>query len=136
LTDFYFNALIKHKKYNKFKAQGASSQAEKNRGRAMRKKNIGFDAIGPVMQNVVADFMRKFDPGLLKIHEAWAGIVGEKMVENAVPWAMKNKVLLVHVTSSIWIQELHFLKDDLIMKINQTLGEQAITDMIFKIGPV
>jgi hypothetical protein len=102
----------------------------------MRKKNTGFDSIGSVMQNIVTDFMRKFDPGLLKIHEAWPGIVDETMAENAVPWAMKNKVLLVHVTSSIWIQELHFLKNELIMKINQSLGEEAITDMIFRIGPV
>ncbi|MBU4316936.1 MAG: DUF721 domain-containing protein [Proteobacteria bacterium] len=102
----------------------------------MRKKNTGFDHIGSVVKDILGEFAQKYEPGILRISEAWEGIVGESLAQNAIPSAMKGKILIVNVASSIWIQELHFLKNDLIMKINRKLGAETVTEMKFKIGRV
>ncbi|KKK55968.1 hypothetical protein LCGC14_3069230, partial [marine sediment metagenome] len=38
------------------------------------------------------------------------------------------------VNSSTWIQQLRFLKKDLIAKINDALGKEMVSEIKFKIG--
>ena len=102
----------------------------------MRKKNMGFDHIGPIMKTVISEFYKKSDQGLLKIYAAWKETVDEAVAENSKPAAMKGKVLIINVSSSIWMHELYFLKNDLVQKINQSLGEKLVEELKFKIGPV
>ena len=101
-----------------------------------RKKNMGFDHIGTVMNLVVDAFYKNADQGLLKIYAAWQSIVNEAIAQNTKPSAMKGKVLIINVSSSIWLHELHFMKNDLIRRINQTVGATMVEELKFKIGPV
>ena len=102
----------------------------------MRKKNIHFDHIGSVMTSLLGDFMGKIHPELLRIHSAWSEIVEKQVAENSMPAAMKGKVLIVHVTSSIWLQELHFSKKEILHNINRKIGSEAVEEIKFKIGSV
>ena len=63
-------------------------------------------------------------------------IVGDVIAQNAKPAAFKGKVLLVHASSSTWIHQLQFLKQDMISKLNGALGKALIEDLKFKIGPI
>jgi predicted nucleic acid-binding Zn ribbon protein len=40
------------------------------------------------------------------------------------------------VTSSTWVHQLQFLKEEMIDKLNEGLGKSLIDDLKFKIGPV
>jgi len=66
----------------------------------------------------------------------WDRVVGENLACNAQPTAFKQRTLVVHVTSSVWLQELHFQKKDLIQRLNQAAGDRVIDDIRFKIGPL
>jgi predicted nucleic acid-binding Zn ribbon protein len=66
----------------------------------------------------------------------WDRIVGEHLACNAQPAAFKQRTLIVHVTSSVWLQELHFQKKDLIQRLNQAAGDRVVDDIRFKIGPL
>ena len=102
----------------------------------MRKKNMGFDHIGPVMKSVVNEFYKKADQGILKISAVWQEVVGEAIAANTKPATMKGKLLIVNVSSSIWVQELHFMKKDLVQKLNERVGAYLVEEVKFKIGPV
>jgi predicted nucleic acid-binding Zn ribbon protein len=38
------------------------------------------------------------------------------------------------VSSSVWLQELHFKKKELIEKLNQAAGSTVVEDIRFKLG--
>jgi predicted nucleic acid-binding Zn ribbon protein len=64
----------------------------------------------------------------------WDRVVGETLARNAQPEAFKHRILLVHVSSSAWLQELHFMKNELIERLNQAAGARVLEDIQFKIG--
>jgi predicted nucleic acid-binding Zn ribbon protein len=72
---------------------------------------------------------------MLKIFDLWVDAVGENISMNAKPAAFKGDLLLVHVSSSAWMHHLYFQKQELIEKINATLGHDRVRELKFKIGP-
>jgi len=76
------------------------------------------------------------NPDLFKLWTRWPDLVGPTIAENAKPAVIKKGMLIVHVTSTPWIQQLQYLKEDIIEKLNRELGEERIEDVRFKIGPI
>jgi predicted nucleic acid-binding Zn ribbon protein len=71
-----------------------------------------------------------------QITEVWATVTGETITDNTKPHAIKGKLLYVNVTSSVWIQQLQYIKKDLIVRLNAVLGKEEIDNIKFKIGRI
>lgn len=99
------------------------------------KKSSGFDHVGAIIPALLKNCRRRSDSELVRIFDAWDGIVGEMVAENARPAAFKGRLVLVHVSSPAWIHHLQFLKDDLVGKINAALGKPLVEEIRFKVGP-
>jgi predicted nucleic acid-binding Zn ribbon protein len=100
------------------------------------KNNKGFVHISRVLQDILKTQGMASNTRLSRIWDVWADAVGSHIAANAVPAAIKGKLLIVHAESSAWIQQLHFLKQEMAVKINRILGEDLIKDIKFKIGPL
>jgi predicted nucleic acid-binding Zn ribbon protein len=100
------------------------------------KKNNGVEHIGAVIQNVLKTYQCESDGHLAQVWHLWNSTVGETIAANAQPEAFKGRILLVNVTSSVWLQQLRFLKENIINNINDALGETFVEEIKFKIGPV
>lgn len=74
------------------------------------------------------------DPDLL--WQIWDRAVGATIARNAQPAAFKQRLLIVHVSSSVWLQELHFRKAALIERVNHEAGDTVLDDIRFKVGPL
>ncbi len=74
------------------------------------------------------------DPDLLG--QIWDRAVGAAIARNAQPAAFKQRLLVVHVSSSVWLQELFFQKSALIERVNAVAGREILEDIRFKIGPL
>ncbi|HEY3251242.1 MAG TPA: DUF721 domain-containing protein [Ignavibacteria bacterium] len=61
----------------------------------------------------------------------WEKAVGEKISEVAVPYRIKNEILMVKVTDAVWRFELTKRKDELLLLINN-IEKNKIKDIIFK----
>ena len=72
----------------------------------------------------------------LKIYKIWSVVVGEKIAENTCLESVKRGTLFVITSSSAWMQELYFLKDMIIEKLEKELGEGTVKDIRFKTGRV
>ena len=101
-----------------------------------RKQKAKFEHIGSVLVDVLKTYRKDADEELVQIWQMWDDIVGEVIAQNARPAAFKGKLLLVHVSSSTWIHQLQFLKEEMIAKLNKTIGNSAVGDIKFKIGPL
>lgn len=93
-------------------------------------------ALGTVLQQALKASKIDVDLDAYRLWQQWNDVVGPAIAENTRPEAMKGKLLLVHVSSAPWMQQLQFLKPKLIEKLNETIGKEVVGDIRFKIGPV
>jgi hypothetical protein len=70
------------------------------------------------------------------IKKAWAECVGAGIARRSAPQRLIGTVLHCTVATSAWMTELVYQKSSLISKLNDRLGEKAVTEIIFKIGAV
>lgn len=66
------------------------------------------------------------------IVDLWPHIVGERIAQVTKIERIEGDKLFVSVSSSAWRNELMFLKQELIIKVNAALDGQLINDIIFR----
>lgn len=71
-----------------------------------------------------------------RIWEVWNSVVGEAIARQAQPHQIRAMVLWVTVSSSTWMQQLEFMKRQMVERINERIGEKVITDIRFRIGEI
>ena len=99
-------------------------------------KRSDFIHIRNILDDVLEPYRSKPDFELKEVWRLWDEAVGETIAQNARPAAFKGTLLMVHVSSSAWIHQLQFLKNDMIAKLNAALGKPLIEELKFKIGPL
>ncbi|MBU5636011.1 DUF721 domain-containing protein [Geomonas sp. Red69] len=71
-----------------------------------------------------------------RIWEVWDEAVGSKIALHAQPASFREGTLTLHVDSSPWLQQLTYLKKDLIAKVNEALDEELVKEIQLKGGKV
>ncbi len=66
------------------------------------------------------------------LKNSWKDIVGDMLAKKSAPYFIKNSTLYVSVENSIWTQQMQFLKNDIIEKINNFLNGAYISEISFK----
>ncbi len=61
----------------------------------------------------------------------FAEVVGEKIAQKAQAIQIDRGTLTVRVSSAAWRQELTYSKNEIIEKLNTTLGDTIVTDIYF-----
>ncbi len=95
-----------------------------------------FEHISSIINKILKTYRHETGEDLKNARSIWNSTVGKSVAENAQPFALKGKILLVNVTSSSWIQQLQFFKNDILTKINISAGKELIEEIKFKIGIV
>ena len=101
-----------------------------------RRNKREFVHIGDIIDKAIKNYRVESDEELSHVWSLWNGLVGEAIAKNAQPAAFKGKLLLVHVTSSTWMHQLQFMKEEIKAKVNNALGKNLIEEIKFKIGSV
>ena len=89
--------------------------------------------IGDILQKALKRHhipLRLEDQQLQKI---WFEVVGPKIAAYTRPDAIKRDILFVKVANSVWMQQLHFLKQDILEKINREYKNNPIKNISFSI---
>ena len=92
--------------------------------------------IGNILPDVIRTCRRENDTAMTAVWDIWDHTVGATLAENTRPAAFKGRLLLVHVSSSVWLHQLQFMKPELIEKVNAACGKKLVEDIAFKIGPI
>jgi len=69
-----------------------------------------------------------------RVFKVWREALGEALASHARPTAIHGGRLVALVKDSAWLQELQFIKGDIIKKLNRALGGRVIKDIRFKVG--
>jgi len=99
-------------------------------------KQSDFIHIGNIIDGVLRQVRSEPGYALKEVWRLWDEAVGATIAQNARPAAFKGNLLIVHVSSSTWIHQLQFLRNDVIAQLNVALGKPLISEIKFKIGPL
>ena len=101
-----------------------------------RSRQIKLQKLGDILnhflrkRNILLSFEKQ------RLQEIWSRAVGAQIAEQTSPDRLSKGALSVKVSSSVWMQQLHFLKEEIINKINQQVGTEFVKNIFFSIGEV
>jgi len=67
------------------------------------------------------------------IYVVWRDAVGEEIARHATPIDFNHGVVTLEADSSVWVNELKFMKTKLISSLNEKLGVKKVKDIIFRV---
>ncbi len=67
-----------------------------------------------------------------RARDVWKEAVGEIINENTTLQNIEKDRLIIVVSNDSWRQELSLRKEEIISKINELIGEEAIKEIIFR----
>jgi predicted nucleic acid-binding Zn ribbon protein len=71
---------------------------------------------------------------LARVQEIWERAAGPAIASSARPTAERGGVLTVTCAAAVWAQELDLMASELIEKLNDALGEDAIRELRCRTG--
>lgn len=79
------------------------------------------------MQNIQSPLA----PGFIRreLEARWPSIVGQRLAEITAPAALEDGVLEVWVAHSTWMQELWFVRDEILMKVRAVIGDEHCREL-------
>jgi hypothetical protein len=70
------------------------------------------------------------------LQQQWGTIVGPHIAGHTFPEAIRHQKLFLLAENSVWLQQLLFLKAELLAKIGCAMGEDLVTDIILRVGMI
>ena len=104
----------------------------------MRKRyqSAKLQQIGDILQRALKKRQIPLQIDDRRLREAWVQAVGPRIAAQTQPDAIKRTVLFVKVANSVWMQQLHFMKREILEKFNHLRPDNPVKDIFFAIGKV
>ena len=64
----------------------------------------------------------------------WDETVGPAVARNAQPVGLRHGTLFVKVRAATWMQQLQYMKDIMVEKLNRRLEREVVTNVFFVLG--
>ena len=100
---------------------------------ARSKRKGHLEPIGKLLNHAYPS-KRRYDA--VRVFHAWSQCVSPRVLKNARPVFLKDGVLTVNVTTSVWVQELHYMHADLLRQLHRVVHKGMVHQINFKVGPL
>lgn len=94
----------------------------------------GFDSFSSILDAVAQRLGLSAKLVEQRIARDWVEIVGDQIAAHTRPEYVRGRRLSVLVDHSVWMQQLSFLKPDLLRRIRVHTGGETVQDLLFRIG--
>ena len=98
---------------------------------ASRRGRLSVEPVSGVLSRVLQQLGLEQDMRGWQAVGEWERLVGPRVARHTRAVGFRDGTLQVEVEGSAWMQELGFLKRDLVRKINQHLGTPYVKDVRF-----
>lgn len=68
------------------------------------------------------------------LFKLWPKAVGAQIAAQTEPESWRAGTLFVKTTSSVWVQQLHFMKEEIRRKMNELAGKTSVKEIHFTVG--
>jgi len=76
---------------------------------------------------------RRFSP--YRIFAAWAEVVGREQAEVTRPFEIRGATLVVAVPDNVWLNQLSFMRQELLSKVNAAVDGEGFADIRLVVNP-
>ncbi|MDD5723190.1 MAG: DUF721 domain-containing protein [Syntrophales bacterium] len=104
--------------------------------RRLRKHQKNLLKMGDFLPNVLNKKKILLDMLDHRILDAWHKAVGPQISAQTAPFKFKNNTLFVNVSTPAWMQQLSFLKQEIMDKVNTEWGKKEIKNIYLAIGDI
>jgi hypothetical protein len=106
----------------------------------MAQKNLPLERLGAVLDQSLKRFELTARLDEYGVWPIWNDVVGKTIALNAQPEKIRNGTLFVKVTSPVWMQQLQFMKEMIVEKLNQRLNQrlkgEVVKTIFFMVGRI
>jgi len=71
-----------------------------------------------------------------RLLDIWRRTVGPRIAAQTYPDSLKQGTLFVRVSAPVWMHQLQFLKEEIIVKINELAGSGSVKGLFFSVGEI
>ena len=96
----------------------------------MRKNNA--ESVGDILRRFLRQESLESPLNEQRLLDAWPKVIGPGMARYTKNLYIKDQILFVHLSSAVLRQELMMGRELLVKKLNQTVGANVITNIIFR----
>lgn len=102
----------------------------------MAKIKPPLERVGEVLENSLKrlDLAPRLDD--YGVWPIWNDVVGSAIARNAQPEKIRHGTLFVKVSSPVWMQQLQFMKEMIVEKLNHRLERDAVKNIFFMVGRI
>jgi hypothetical protein len=100
----------------------------------MRRKTATLQRIDEILSRALKKRHVPFRKEDRRLLDVWQKAVGPQIAAQSRPENLKRDILFVKVSNSPWMHQLHFLKEEIIGKVNAAMGNSVVKDIRFSIG--
>lgn len=101
-----------------------------------RKTPQRVDRLGEVLGNSLKRLDLSYRLSEYGVWPVWDEVVGKTIAANAQPEKIRNGTLFVKVISSVWMQQLQFMKEMIAEKLNHRLNKEVVKNIFFVVGRI
>jgi len=81
------------------------------------------------LEQVIGSRLGRRQLEFIRLAQLWKDVVGERAAAHTMPAWIKKDVLWGYVDSSSWMQELAFMKPEIMQQVNQHFRSVTISDI-------
>ncbi len=107
---------------------------EKSMRQRQRQKNLR--SLGDVLHKTLKKMNISINSTNRNDWDIWYKVTGPQIAAQTQPEKLRGDTLFVKVSTSIWMHQLQFMKQEIIDKINESLGRETIKNIYFSIGAI
>lgn len=90
--------------------------------------------LGALVPQVLGDLGLTETTLVLRILECWEAAVGAEVARHCQPAALRGRVLEASVDSSVWCQQLHLRRPEILAALRRELGDDAPAELWLRVG--
>jgi predicted nucleic acid-binding Zn ribbon protein len=92
------------------------------------------EQIGAAMQPLLDRIDREGHFAIVRLAKAWPEIVGETIARRTEIVSLKFHTAVVKVSGAMWIQELNLMKSQILARVTERIGDDAVREIRFVQG--
>ncbi|MBN1899269.1 MAG: DUF721 domain-containing protein [Spirochaetes bacterium] len=95
-----------------------------------------MEKISEIIKHIISK--RKWEGrfGLAMLKNHWEDCVGKVLAAHTVPGFISKQTLYIDVDSPVWANQLNYMQNEIIHKINQYFSKQIVTKLFFRTKPL
>ncbi len=94
-----------------------------------------MEKAGEIIKRIISKRRWEQKFGIEYLKSKWKECVGAPIASHTSPSFISKKKLYIDVDSPVWANQLNFLQEEIIKKINEFFNKEVVKEIFFKTRP-